>query len=103
MSHSSRIHAALAGLLAVGIGMPASGATAHEFKAPEGKEKCYGVTKAGQNECGTSKHACAGMGKVDKDPTDWQIVAKGSCEKIGGKTTPPAAPASPAAPTTKKS
>jgi len=87
MKHQARIQAALAGLLAVGVG--AASAAAHDVKAPEGQEKCYGVAKAGQNDCGTTKHGCAGLGKVDKDPTDWKFVAKGSCEKIGGKTAAP--------------
>jgi uncharacterized membrane protein len=94
MSHQARIQAAVAGLLALGLGLPSTAATAHDVKAPEGQEKCYGVAKAGQNDCGTSKHACAGMAKADKDPTDWKLVAKGTCEKIGGKTTPPPAPKS---------
>ena len=57
-----------------------------------GQEKCYGVAKAGQNDCGTAKHACAGEGaKTDNDPTEWKYVAKGTCETIGGKTTAPKA------------
>ena len=83
---------------------------AGRWHAKEGQEKCYGVAKAGQNDCGTAKHACAGYGrKVDNDPTEWKYVAKGTCEKIGGKTaraegltatstTRPGARARPAAP-----
>ena len=55
-------------------------------------EKCYGVAKAGQNDCGTAKHACAAQGaKVDKDPTEWKYVDKGTCETMGGKSAPPKA------------
>jgi uncharacterized membrane protein len=56
--------------------------------ADEGtKEKCFGVAKAGQNDCAsvTGAHSCAGQGKKDNDPTEWKFVAKGSCEKMGGK------------------
>ena len=57
---------------------------------PEYKfEKCYGVVKAGKNDCGTSKHACAGQSTVDKDPISWKYVEKGTCEKVGGKLTAP--------------
>jgi uncharacterized membrane protein len=50
------------------------------------------IAKAGKNDCGTAKHACAGLGaKTDNDPTEWKYVAKGSCEKVGGKTTAPKA------------
>ena len=49
------------------------------------QEKCYGVAKAGQNDCGTATHGCAGQAAVDGDPAEWRNVAKGSCEKAGGK------------------
>lgn len=47
-------------------------------------ERCYGVAKAGANDCGTAAHGCAGMAKVDNDPTEWKNVPKGTCEKLGG-------------------
>jgi uncharacterized membrane protein len=38
----------------------------------------------------TAKHACAAQGaKVDNDPMEWKYVAKGTCEKMGGKTAAP--------------
>lgn len=49
------------------------------------KEKCYGIAQAGKNDCASGTHSCAGQAKVDKDPADWKYVAKGSCEKMGGK------------------
>lgn len=58
--------------------------------AADDKEKCYGVAKAGQNDCATSAHSCAGQSKTDSEPGEWKYVPKGSCEKAGGKTTPPA-------------
>ena len=56
------------------------------------KEKCYGVAKAGQNDCANASgtHACAGQAKADMDPQDWKYVAAGTCTKMGGKPTPPA-------------
>ena len=56
------------------------------------KDKCYGIAKAGQNDCAAANgtHSCAGQAKVDNAPTEWKYVAKGTCEKAGGKTTPPA-------------
>jgi uncharacterized membrane protein len=48
-------------------------------------EKCYGVAKAGKNDCkagpGTS---CAGSSTVDAQGNAWMLVLKGSCEKIVG-------------------
>ena len=53
-------------------------------------EKCYGVAKAGKNDCkagaGTS---CAGSSTSDGQGDAWMYVAKGTCEKIvGGSLTP---------------
>jgi uncharacterized membrane protein len=89
MNHQATIQAALASILALGV---AAAALAQPVPTPTGSEKCYGIAKAGKNDCGTAKHACAGMGaKTDNDPTEWKYVAKGSCEKVGGKTTAPKA------------
>jgi len=48
-------------------------------------EKCFGVAKAGQNDCSTAKHGCNGQSTVDFDPEEYKLVPKGTCEKIGGK------------------
>ncbi|MFM7065245.1 MAG: DUF2282 domain-containing protein [Gammaproteobacteria bacterium] len=55
-------------------------------------EKCYGVAKAGKNDCGNGAHSCAGhSGAKDRDPTEWVKVPAGLCAKLaGGSTTPPA-------------
>lgn len=59
--------------------------------AAGGKEKCYGIAKAGQNDCADANgvHSCAGQAKADKAPSEWKYVAKGTCKKEGGKTAPP--------------
>jgi uncharacterized membrane protein len=51
-------------------------------------EKCYGVAKAGKNDCGSTAHACAGRATKDNDPADWKQVPQGQCEKLGGKPEP---------------
>jgi uncharacterized membrane protein len=87
MNQEAKIQAALAGLLAVGL---AASVSAAPVPQPMGAEKCYGIAQAGKNDCGTAKHACAGLGaKVDKDPNEWKYVMKGICEKQGGTTSPP--------------
>jgi len=57
MNQQTTIHAALASLLAFGL---ATSALAGPVTPKPGQEKCYGIAKAGQNDCGTAKHACAG-------------------------------------------
>jgi uncharacterized membrane protein len=87
MNHQATIQAALASLLTLGV---AGSAFAQPVTPQPGQEKCFGIAKAGQNDCGTAKHACAGLGaKVDKDPAEWKYVAKGSCESMGGKPVAP--------------
>tara|TARA_R110000823_G_scaffold307678_4_gene430949 strand:+ start:6930 stop:7223 length:294 start_codon:yes stop_codon:yes gene_type:complete len=51
-----------------------------------GKEKCYGIAGIGQNDCGNlaGTHSCAGQSTVDKDPGEWKLVDKGTCESLGG-------------------
>ena len=84
MEHEAIIRNALMGLVALGV---AGATTAQAQSTP--KEKCYGVSKAGQNECAAGKNSCAGTSKKDNDPTAWKLVAKGSCEEMGGKLAPP--------------
>jgi len=48
-------------------------------------ETCYGIAKAGKNDCATAKHACNSQATVDNAPDDFKYVPKGTCEKIGGK------------------
>lgn len=76
------IAAALAGVCATQLGSAA---------AADEQEKCFGVAKAGQNDCASSNgaHGCSGLATVDNDLHEWKYVAKGTCEKIGGKLTAP--------------
>jgi len=56
----------------------------------EGKEKCYGVSKAGENACAnaTGSHSCAGQSTVDFDGGEWKLVGEGSCVQMGGNLAP---------------
>ncbi|WP_298329315.1 DUF2282 domain-containing protein [Asticcacaulis sp.] len=83
----------LASSLAAGT---AAADTQKPAKAPAAKEACYGIAKAGQNDCkagpGTS---CAGSSKVDYDGKAFKLVDKGTCVTIktpkgNGSLTPKA-------------
>jgi uncharacterized membrane protein len=65
----------------------AAGAASAADKAKVEQEKCFGITKAGQNDCAAANgaHGCSGQSKVDKGAADWKYVAKGTCKKAGGK------------------
>ena len=52
------------------------------------KEKCYGIAKAGQNDCAnlSGSHSCQGQSKLDMDKGEWKYVAKGECKTMNGMT-----------------
>ncbi len=54
--------------------------------AAQEREKCYGIAKAGQNDCAniSGSHSCAGQSKVDMDKSEWKYVAKGTCKTLKG-------------------
>jgi uncharacterized membrane protein len=81
MNHRLVVSSALASVLALGLAGPA----AAQDKA---KEKCYGIAKAGQNDCANlaGTHSCAGQSKVDNDPGEWKYVAAGTCKSLKGMT-----------------
>jgi uncharacterized membrane protein len=78
-------HSAIASVLAIGLATTAQNAMA----AKKDMEKCYGIVKAGQNDCQTSNSSCAGTSEVDNKPTAFIVLPKGSCEKIVGGSLKP--------------
>lgn len=78
------VKAALAGAVAAGF---VSLAAAQSGPAPAPKfdaEKCYGIVKAGKNDCQTSGGACAGTSKKDAQADAWIYVPKGTCDRLVG-------------------
>jgi uncharacterized membrane protein len=93
MSKQTMITAAAASLMS--LALFSSPVLAQDGAA---KEKCFGIAKAGQNDCASISgvHSCAGQSKVDKDKGEWKYVAKGTCQKIGGLSMDEAKAAAPA-------
>src|SRR5581483_8755616 len=53
-------------------------------------EKCYGIAKAGKNDCAsTGNNSCGGTSKVNGDPKAWIYVPAGYCDRIVGGSTQP--------------
>ena len=79
MDQKALVAAAVAGLFALGAN---TGTLAQKAD----QEKCWGVSKAGQNDCGSNKtaHSCAGHSKMDYDVNDFKVVKAGSCVQMGG-------------------
>lgn len=75
--------AALAGAFATALTLLATPASAAMGDDQAGKEKCYGVSLKGQNDCAAgAASSCAGTSKVDYDGAIWKFVPKGTCETI---------------------
>lgn len=75
----------IASALAAAVAGPAlvaaarAGSQEPAFKA----EKCYGIARAGKNDCAsTGSSSCAGTSKIDGDPKAWLYVPVGYCERI---------------------
>lgn len=76
-------------LFAAALATVCFAATGAAHAADADKEKCFGIAKAGQNDCANNAgiHSCAGQSKVDNDKKEWKYVAKGTCQKAGGSLT----------------
>lgn len=85
MTHSVIKNAILA-VLASAV-TNATALAANEMDAPKGMEKCYGIAKAGKNDCAAANHGCGGEAKVDGSKTEWVAVPDGLCGKIVGGST----------------
>jgi uncharacterized membrane protein len=78
--------AAISALLAVGT----SALTTPGFAADKAdQEKCYGVAKAGKNDCAGAAHACAGQAKASGDANEFISLPKGTCERLNGGSLAP--------------
>ena len=73
-------HMLIASAVAAAISLP--GTVLAQAKAET--EKCYGIVKAGQNDCQTATSSCSGTSKKDKQADAWISVPKGTCAKIVG-------------------
>ncbi len=105
MVSKKTLNALLAGAVALTIAGAAVSANAEDAAATASadKEKCYGVVKAGKNDCAAAKscasstcaaHSCAGHSKADGAAGEWVALPAGVCDKlVGGSLTAPAADA----------
>jgi uncharacterized membrane protein len=75
---------AIAAALAAAIASPA-----FVVHAQGNMEKCYGVAKAGKNDCQTANSSCAGTSRRDNQGDAWLYIPAGSCEKIVGGSKDP--------------
>jgi uncharacterized membrane protein len=75
----------VASAMAAALSMATIGGTAQA----QDTEQCFGVAKAGKNDCKAGSHSCAGQSTADADPASFVVLPAGTCEKIvGGSLTP---------------
>lgn len=74
------VASALAAALTIPVIAQAGPAEAPKFAA----EKCYGIAKAGKNDCQTANSSCAGTSKKDAQGDAWIYVPAGTCDKLVG-------------------
>lgn len=84
MSFASKIATAslLATAVTAAVGLVSTGAYAAD------NEKCFGISKAGENDCQTAKSSCAGTSTIDNQKDAWKYVPKGTCAQAGGMLEP---------------
>ncbi len=85
-------------LLASAVALTIAGGVGTAEAMSKDKEKCYGVVKAGHNDCASAdkSHSCAGYAKVDGSANEWVALPAGTCDKLaGGSTIAPGETAAP--------
>lgn len=76
-------------LLIAAVGSVVALGVAHAMGPKDGTEKCYGIAKAGMNDCAANGHSCAGEAATDGDANEWIALPTGTCSRIvGGKLKP---------------
>ena len=90
MNRHAIVPASIASLMALALT-----ANAQELSHPEKPtykyEKCYGVARAGQNDCFTASNSCAAATEQDGQKDAWIYVPDGTCKKIVGGSLEPGA------------
>ena len=84
-------HLLIASAVVAALTLPvAAGAQAGPAPKPKfDAEKCYGVAKAGKNDCQTTNSSCAGTSRRDGQKDAWIYVPAGSCDRlVNGNSQP---------------
>lgn len=82
---SPLLSAALAGVFTIGLAASSMAASDMHDKMAD-KDKCYGIAKAGKNDCAAAdgSHACSSHATVDNSKVDFVLTDKAACENAGG-------------------
>ncbi len=89
MKQSKIERCASAAALTLALGAALTMAAAPAAAADVDKEKCFGVSLKGKNDCAAGPGTtCAGTSKIDHQGNAWMLVPKGTCEKTATPTSP---------------
>ena len=88
MTTANRVYLAMIAFLSAAV-LDGCSAQVAALKRAEAKsrgatERCFGVARAGRNDCKTHAHVCAGWSRHDGDPGAFVYVPAGTCERIVG-------------------
>jgi len=86
-----KISTLAASALVAALALPVVANAGPAAKPAYDNEKCYGVAKAGSNDCQTATHSCAGSATKDAAGDSWLYVPAGTCEKLSGGSLQPKA------------
>jgi uncharacterized membrane protein len=86
MNQRQLVSSSLAAVFA--LGLVGQAAAQDMTKDKGGKEKCFGIAKAGANDCAnlSGSHSCAGQAKAEMGVDEWKYVPKGTCKEMKGMT-----------------
>ena len=86
-----KLNLLIASAVAAALSLPL-GTDAQNGPAPKPKfesEKCYGIAKAGKNDCQTANSSCAGTSKRDGQGDAWIYMPAGACDRVVGGSLQP--------------
>ena len=89
--NKTRLLVASAMVTALGLSLAQSGQAGPAPKPKFDAEKCYGIAKAGKNDCQTANSSCAGTSRRDAQKDAWIYMPAGTCEKVVGGNLQPRA------------
>ena len=89
MNRNVLVASALIAALAVPLATSAQSGPAPKPKFES--EKCFGISKAGKNDCQTANSSCAGTSRRDAQKDAWIYVPAGTCDRLVGGSTQPRA------------
>lgn len=79
----------IASAVAAALAIPATALGGPAPKPTYDAEKCFGIARAGKNDCQTANSACATTSKRDGQADAWVYVPVGACTKVVGGNLQP--------------